>query len=109
MNILVIGNGFDLAHDINEVLSKGKLTGIDWGNIDTEVKNFLIHNKGQVKNLQIRYMKKINYVNEHKSHRKNQILKYGLGRKIDLLVKLLSIIYVGLIKGMLHIWEMKFQ
>lgn len=66
MNILVIGNGFDLAHGlptkytdflefikiIKQALSKGKLAGIDWGNTDTEVKNFLIHDKGQVqKNL----------------------------------------------------------
>lgn len=66
MNILVIGNGFDIAHGlptkythflefikiIKHALSKGKLAGIDWGNTDTEVKNFLIHDKGQVqKNL----------------------------------------------------------
>ena len=62
MKILVIGNGFDLAHElptkytnflefvkvIKQALSKGNLTGIDWGNTDTKVKNFLIHNKGKV-------------------------------------------------------------
>lgn len=66
MNILVIGNGFDLAHGlptkytdflefvkvIKQALSKDKLSGIDWGNTNTEVKNLLIHDKGQVqKNL----------------------------------------------------------
>lgn len=62
MNILVIGNGFDLAHGlptrytdflefikvIKQSLSKNKLAGIDWGNIDAEVKKFLISNKGKV-------------------------------------------------------------
>lgn len=62
MNILVIGNGFDLAHGlptkyadflefikvIKQALSKGKLAGIDWGNTNAEVKNFLISNKGKV-------------------------------------------------------------
>lgn len=62
MNILVIGNGFDLAHGlptkytnflefikvIRQALSKGKLAGIDWGNTNEEVKNFLISNKGKV-------------------------------------------------------------
>lgn len=62
MNILVIGNGFDLAHGlptkytdflefvqvIKQALSKGKLTGIDWGNTNAEVKKLLISNKGKV-------------------------------------------------------------
>ena len=62
MNILVIGNGFDLAHGlptkytdflefikvIKQALSKSKLAGIDWGNTNTEVKKFLIYNKGKV-------------------------------------------------------------
>lgn len=62
MNILVIGNGFDLAHGlptkymdflevvkvIKQALSKGKLAGIDWGNTDTEVQKLLISNKGKV-------------------------------------------------------------
>lgn len=62
MNILVIGNGFDLAHGlptkytdflefvkvIKQAISKGKLAGIDWGNTNTEVKKFLISNKGKV-------------------------------------------------------------
>lgn len=63
MNILVIGNGFDLAHGlptkytdflefikvIKPALSKGKLSGIDWGKTDTKVKNILISNKGKVR------------------------------------------------------------
>lgn len=62
MNILVIGNGFDLAHElptkytdflgfvkaIKQALGKGKLAGIDWGNTDIGVKNLLIHDKGNV-------------------------------------------------------------
>lgn len=62
MNILVIGNGFDLAHGlptkytdflefinvIKQALDKGELSKIDWGNTDTEVINLLIHNKGNV-------------------------------------------------------------
>ena len=62
MNILVIGNGFDLAHGlptkythflefvkvIKQALRKGKLAGVDWGNTDAEVKNLLIFNKGKV-------------------------------------------------------------
>lgn len=62
MNILVIGNGFDLAHElptkyphflefikvIMKALSKGKLAGVDWGNTDSEVQNLLISNKGNV-------------------------------------------------------------
>lgn len=62
MNILVIGNGFDLAHGLptkymdflefvkvtKQALSIGKLAGIDWGNTDTEVKKILISNKGKV-------------------------------------------------------------
>lgn len=66
MNILVIGNGFDLAHGlptkytdflefvqvIKQALSKDKLTGIDWGNTNAEVKKLLISNKGNIqKNL----------------------------------------------------------
>lgn len=60
MNILVIGNGFDLAHGlptkytdflefvrvIKEALSKGEFSGIDWGLTYEEIKNLLIHNKG---------------------------------------------------------------
>lgn len=62
MNILVIGNGFDLAHGlptrytdflefvkvIKRALDKGDFSKIDWGKIDTEVKNLLIYNKGNV-------------------------------------------------------------
>ena len=59
MNILVIGNGFDLAHElptkytdflefvkvIKQALSKEGLAGINWGNIDAEVEKFLRFNK----------------------------------------------------------------
>lgn len=62
MNILVIGNGFDLAHglptkytdflefikSIKQTLDKGEFSKIDWGDTDSEVKNLLIHNKGNV-------------------------------------------------------------
>ncbi len=62
MNILVIGNGFDLAHGlptrytdflefvkaIKQALSKGKLAGIEWGNTDEKVKNFLKSNRWKV-------------------------------------------------------------
>lgn len=66
MDILVIGNGFDLAHGlptkytdflefvqvIKQALCKDKLTGIDWGNTNAEVKKLLISNKGNIqKNL----------------------------------------------------------
>ena len=62
MNILVIGNGFDLAHGlptkytdflefakvIEQALSKGRLAGIDWENTNVEVQNLLKTNKGKV-------------------------------------------------------------
>lgn len=62
MNILVIGNGFDLAHGlptkytdflefikvIKQAVSKDKLSGIDWGNTDIKVQNLLKSNKGKV-------------------------------------------------------------
>lgn len=62
MNMLVIGNGFDLAHGlptkytdflefikvIKQALSKDKLSGIDWGNTDIKVQNLLKSNKGKV-------------------------------------------------------------
>lgn len=62
MNMLVIGNGFDLAHElptkytdflefikvIKQALSKDKLSGIDWGNTDIKVQNLLKSNKGKV-------------------------------------------------------------
>lgn len=62
MNILIIGNGFDLAHElptkytdflefikvIKQILNTGKLSGIDWGNTHQEVKNLLITNKAKV-------------------------------------------------------------
>lgn len=64
MNILVIGNGFDLAHGlptkytdflefikvIKQILKKDNLKGIDWGNTHQEVKNLLITNKRNVQN-----------------------------------------------------------
>ena len=62
MNILLIGNGFDLAHElptkytdflefikaIKQILRAGKLGGINWGNTDEKIKNLLISNKGNV-------------------------------------------------------------
>lgn len=62
MNILVIGNGFDLAHGlptkytdflefvkvIKQALSKGKIAGIGWENTNTEVQKLLRTNKGKV-------------------------------------------------------------
>lgn len=62
MNILVIGNGFDLAHGlptkytdflefinvIKRALDNDGFSKIKWGNLDTKVKNLLIHNKGNV-------------------------------------------------------------
>lgn len=62
MNILVIGNGFDLAHGlptkytdfleiikvIKQALSQDKLARIDWGNTDTVVQNLLKYNKGKI-------------------------------------------------------------
>lgn len=62
MNILVIGNGFDLAHGlptkytdflevvkvIKQALREDKLARIDWGNINAEVKKLLITNKGKI-------------------------------------------------------------
>ena len=66
MNILIIGNGFDIAHGlptkyvdflefikvIRQILNKEKLSGIDWGNISSKVKDLLVTNKGNVqKNL----------------------------------------------------------
>lgn len=62
MNILLIGNGFDLAHElptkytdflefikvIKQILHKEKVSGIDWGNTCQEVRNLLNYNKGNV-------------------------------------------------------------
>lgn len=64
MNILLIGNGFDLAHElptkytdflefikvIKQILRIGKVSGIDWGNTCQEVRNLLKNNKGNVQN-----------------------------------------------------------
>lgn len=69
---------------VTEYLSKRKLTIrlIDLAIIEKESTDKIYEQVDEVK----RVVEKINYVNEHKGHRKNQILKYGLGRKIDLFI-----------------------
>ena len=61
MKILVIGNGFDLAHGlptkytdfmefinvIKQVLNKGK---IEWGNLHSQVRKEIQNNMGNVRN-----------------------------------------------------------